>query len=338
MIYNLEDELKIGGVAVAPGESKEIRLKLSESYGSTPVFMPVTVVRGALPGPAVFFTAAVHGDEINGVEIVRQLTYSLDPQRLRGAVVCVPIVNIPGFNNRSRYLPDGRDLNRSFPGDAQGSQAARVAHLVFSEIIKKCAFGIDFHTATNGRANMPHIRADVDDEEARRLAKAFGPNVILHGKGSRGSLRREATGAGVPTLVFEAGEAGRFERRTVRIGLEGALNVLAELKMLETERREPAYQVIVKTGEWVRADRGGIFNLTAEPGDLVYANDELGVISNPFGRELKSVRAPFTGLVVGVTVNPLVNPGSPICHIVKLDKTLPRVERALGREPKESVG
>jgi predicted deacylase len=327
----VSDELKIGGVVVQPGETKEIRIKLSESYGSAPVFMPVIVIRGMMPGPAVYFTAAVHGDEINGVEIVRQLSYSLDPQELRGTAICVPIVNIPGFNNRSRYLPDGRDMNRSFPGGAQGSQSARAAHLIFTEIIQKCQYGVDFHTASNGRVNMPHIRADVDNEDARRMAKAFGPNVILHGRGSRGSLRREATGAGVPTVVFEAGEAGRFERRTVRIGLEGALNVMHELRMIEWQRVEPAYQVIVKTGEWVRADRGGILNLTAEPGDLVYANDELGVISNPFGRELKGIKAPFTGLIVGITVNPLVNPGSPICHIVKLDKTLPKVEKAMGK-------
>lgn len=331
------EEIKIGGVVVAPGESKEIRLKLSESYGSAPIYMPVTVLHGKLPGPAVYFTAAVHGDEINGVEIVRQLTYTLDPQQMRGTAVCVPIVNIAGFNNRNRYLPDGRDLNRSFPGDAQGSQAARAADLLFSEIIKKCRYGIDFHTATNGRANMAHIRADVDNEECRRLAKAFAPNVILHGRGSRGSLRREATQAGVATLVFEAGEAGRFERRTVRQGLEGALNMLHELKVIEWQPVEPAYQVIVKSGEWVRADRGGIVSLSAEPGDLVYTNDELGVISNPFGRELKSVKAPFTGLIVGVTVNPLVNPGSPIAHIVKLDKTLPRVEKAMGRKASEEA-
>lgn len=325
----IQEEIRIGGTAIAAGETREIRIKLSESYGSAPVYMPVTVIRGVLPGPTVFLTAAIHGDEINGVEIVRQLTYTLDPKSLRGTVVSVPIVNVPGFNHHSRYLPDGRDLNRSFPGDPQGSQTARVAHLVWNEIIRPCQFGIDFHTASSGRQNMPHIRADVDDETVRRMAKAFGPNVILHGRGRKGSIRREACAVGIPTIVFEAGEAGRFERRTVRLGLDGTFNVLHELRMIEWTRVEPSYQVIVRTGEWVRADRGGIVNVLVEPGDLVYSGDELGVISNPYGRELKAIKAPFTGLVVGITVNPLVNPGTPICHLVKIDKTLPKVEKAL---------
>ncbi len=330
----IADDMEIGGTSIEPGRVHEIRIKLSESYGSTAVYMPITVVRGVMPGPTVYMTAAVHGDEINGVEIVRQLTYTLDPERLRGTVISVPIVNVPGFNNRSRYLPDGRDLNRTFPGTPHGSQTSRIASTLFQEIVQKSQYGIDFHTATAGRRNMPHIRADVEHAETRRIARAFGANVILHGKGRKGSLRKEAVKTGVASIAFEAGEADRFEAEAVERGIQGAFNVLAELRMLEDWRKvEPPYQVIVKTGEWVRADRGGIVNVLPHPGDLVYAGDEIGVISNPYGRELTGIKAPFTGLVVGLTVNPLVNPGSPVCHLVKLDKTLPVVEEALGRSP-----
>jgi uncharacterized protein len=319
----------LGGEAVKAGESAQIRLRLSESYGSTSIYMPVTVIHGALPGPAVFFSAAVHGDEINGVEIVRQLTYQLDAATLRGTVVCVPVVNVPGFNTQSRYLPDGRDLNRMFPGDPQGSQSSRIANLVFDEVVSRCQFGVDFHTGSGGRLNMPHIRCDADVEDCRRLAKAFGTRVILHGKGQKGSLRREALRKEIPTLTFEAGEAGRFEQRSVRIGVEGSLGVLGELRMLETAPVHPNYQVIARKGEWIRADRGGIADLQVKPGDLVYAGNRVASVSNPYGSVETLVSAPFTGLVVGISVNPLVTPGSPLCHLVKLDKTLSRVEHAL---------
>lgn len=338
MIPAMETPLTIADTAILPGETHEIRIKLSESHGSIPVYMPVTVIRGVQPGPTVFFTAAVHGDEINGVEIVRTLTQRLSPEQLRGTVVNVPIVNVLGFNNHERCLPDGRDLNRTFPGSATGSQTSRIAHLIYHEVIRHCQFGIDFHTAAHGRHNMPHIRANVEDEETLRLARAFGARVILHGQGRRGSLRREAARGCVPTIVFEAGEAGRFERSAVTHGVNGACNVLHELRMLDWQPVSPIYQVIARTGEWIRAPRGGILSAAIDLGDLVYKGQDIGVISNPYGRELTSVRAPFTGIVVGLTVSPLMNPGSPICHMVKVERALEEVEKALALESTVTEG
>lgn len=317
--------IRVGGHRVAKGTKENILLKISEHYTHQGVYIPVTVIRGKKPGPRLFLTAAVHGDEVNGVQIIRELLDQVEPQDMRGTLVAVPVVNRFGFVSHSRYMPDRRDLNRGFPGDPNGSTTARVARIVYDEIVRPCDYGIDLHTAGYQRANLPQIRGDMEDDEVRRIAKAFGAEVILDNKGLKGTLRRVATENGVPTIIYEAGETFRFQRDMITKGVTGILNVMRELGMIKEPLDRPEFQVIVKSSEWVRADHGGILETLIEPGSLVYKEDIIARISNPFGRTVAEVTAPFNGLVVGTTTLPMVNPGAPICHVVKLKKTLKTV-------------
>lgn len=311
--------LEIGGVAVNPGETKEINLKVSEFFTATPALVPISAFRGREDGPTIVVTAAVHGDELNGVGIVRKLIYEMNHERLRGTLVCVPILNRFGFLTQSRYLPDRRDLNRFFPGKPDGVMAERICYVLFNEIIKKCDYGIDLHTAAADRTNTPHIRADMDNPDVVRLARSFGEEVILDHKGVQGSLRRAAVESGVPFILFEAGEPQKFERELIQRGYEGVLNVLSELGMIEKEIKKPQYQIIIKNREWIRAELGGMLDMRTHPGEILYEGDEIAVITNPFGRELYSQKAPFTGLVLSVTTMPLVSPGIPLCNLAKLE-------------------
>ncbi len=324
-------DLTIAGRVIRPGETQEILLKISEFYTAQPVNIPVTVMRGEEEGNRVFLTAAIHGDELNGVEIVRSVIQGLDHSKIKGTLICLPVVNRMGFLNHTRYLPDRTDLNRHFPGDAQGNSADRIADILFRQIVSQCDFGIDFHTAAVGRTNLPHIRAKMDDDKVRQIAKAFGTEVVVDRDGHPGSLRSAATAALVPTVIYEGGETFKFQRKEIRKGISGVYNVLSALGMIPTPLKEPRLQVVVRKTEWVRAERGGILDLSTAPGDVVYEKEPLAVIENPFGREVSSVTAPFTGLILGTTTRPMVNPGDAICHLVKLDKTLPTVEKHLIR-------
>src|SRR5262245_51141886 len=252
---------------------------------------------------------------------------STSAEDLRGTLICVPVVNRTGFLSHSRYLSGQQDLNRCFPGHPAGNAAARLAHVLFQEIVARCDYGIDLHTASHGRTNLPHVRGSMSDPGVRRMARAFGIEVIVDRPGPRHTLRAAATAAGVPTLLFEAGETFRFQRAMVARGVQGVRNVLAALKMVADARREPRFQVVVKVSEWIRAPRGGIADVLIRPGEIVYAGDEIASITNPFGRAVSSVRSPLTGLVLGITTVPMVSPGDAICHLAKLEKTLPTVER-----------
>jgi predicted deacylase len=328
---NLSTEpFSISGIRVEPGESREIYLKVSESFLSGSIQIPLHVIRGTNPGPKAFVMAAVHGDEINGVDIVRKLIFDIDHEKLSGTLIAIPVVNIPGFLSQTRYLPYHRDLNRFFPGKRAGNNADRMAYKLFQEIVRKCDFGIDLHTAAQGRANLPHVRGDMSNPRVRKLARAFGSTILINQRGVPGSLRREATDAGVPTILFEAGETGRFSPKISQTGLKGVLNVLSEVGMWPAhERTRPSFQVIVQESEWIRAEKGGILDLEARAGDLIYEGDHLGSILNPFGKMVTEIRAPHTGIVIGVTKEPLTIPGTGMIHIAKLKKTLATVERAL---------
>ena len=328
----VRDSFVIGDTIVLPGETRHLRLAVSESYVSTPVEIPVTIINGILEGPILLVCAASHGDECNGTAVVRELIYDVDHSNLTGVLVCAPVLNLPGFLRAERNLPDGRDLNRNFPGKPDGNSAQRIAHTIFSKIIQKCDYGIDIHTAGQGRANLVQVRGDMENNEVRRVARAFGTEIIIDELGLAGTLRRSATDIGIPMITVEIGETQRFEKHLVSMGLQGVMNVLYELGMLKGKTVEPIFQVIVKKTEWVRADRGGILEMKILPRDLVQEGEELCTITNPFGKEVGVVRAPFTGMVVGITNYPMVTPGSPICHLVKLDKTLSTVENALRRE------
>ncbi|MBY0472547.1 succinylglutamate desuccinylase/aspartoacylase family protein [bacterium] len=325
-----DSDFKISGIRIAPGETREIFLKVSESFMSTSIQVPVTVIRGKNDGPTAFITAGVHGDEINGSDIVRRLILDLDHENLVGTLIALPVVNIQGFLAQSRYLPYHRDLNRFFPGKKNGNNAERVAWKLFKEVISQCDFGIDLHTASDGRMNLPHVRGDMSHPRVRNLARAFGATVLLDQPGVKGSLRREATEAGVPTILFEAGETGKFSRKVSLAGLAGVLNVLSEVGMWAGHKQtKPPFQVIVKASDWVRAEKGGILDLNVKPGDLVYEGDILAAILNPFGRTVTQIPSPTTGIVIGVTTAPLSIPGTGIVHIARLKKTLARVEKSL---------
>jgi len=321
------------GGRVDPGETQNVRYTVSETYMGDPVRMPVTIVNGERPGPTGFLSAAAHGDELNGIEVVREVAHEWDHAELAGTLVCLPVLNVPAFLAQERYLPIyDRDLNRSFPGNPDSTSAKRMADRIFRNFIKPCEFGLDFHTSTRGRTNMLHVRADTTDDAVARVANAFASNVIISSEGPSGSLRREASVAATPTITIEMGEAHRFQRPLIDSALDSVRSVLAEFDMLPSEVvRWPGWRTVIADGDektWIRADAGGLVDMNHERGGLVYEDEVICTIANPFKTDTTTVRAPFTGLLVGVLENPLVYPGNPLCHLVQLDE---RTRRAIER-------
>jgi len=323
------------GGKVAPGERQTLRYGISETYLGDPVRIPVTIINGERPGPTVFLSAAAHGDELNGIEVVREVAFEWDLDDLAGTIVCLPVLNVQGFLTQQRYLPIyDRDLNRSFPGDPTSTSAKRMAHAIFRNFIEPCDFGLDFHTSTRGRTNMLHVRADTGDDAVSRLAYAFGASVIIDGAGSDGTLRGEATKAGVPTITVEMGQAHRFERSLIDDALDGVRSVFAEYGLQESGRvRWPGWRTVVTEKTWIRADAGGIVDMHHDRGSLVHEGERVCTITDPFKAAGTPVEAPFTGVLIGVLENPVVYPGNPICHLAELDPETARIvdRRQAGR-------
>jgi predicted deacylase len=312
------------GGRVQPGETSELRYPVSETYLGDSVRLPVTVINGPRPGPTAFLSAAIHGDELNGIEVVREVAHEWDHTDICGRLVCLPVLNVQGFLAQERYLPIyERDLNRAFPGKEGSTSSNRIAHSIYHNFIEPCDFGLDFHTSTRGRTNTFHVRAHMADEGAARLARAFGTNLILAGEGSEGMLRREATDDGIPTITLEMGEAHRFERELIDHALAGVRSVFAEYGIYPQETvRWPGWRTVIEGWDektWLRADAGGLVEMHHDRGDLVSEGDPICTITNPFKSDAIEVTAPFTGLVVGVLENPVVYPGNPLCHFAKLD-------------------
>ncbi|HTF57541.1 MAG TPA: succinylglutamate desuccinylase/aspartoacylase family protein [Planctomycetota bacterium] len=324
---------ELGGITVIPGERSDIRVKISELYTAVPVTVPLTVVNGAAPGPRLFVTAAIHGNEINGIEIVRRIRAEVDPQILRGTLLLVAIANPIAFMNLSRDLPDGRDLNRFFPGRDLGSMASHIAAALFDKVIRRADYGIDLHTAAAGRTNLPHVRADMKFPQVRRLAAAFGCEVVFDIAGEKGMLRNAATRLGIPTIVYEAGEPLKFQLGPIEQGVTGVKNVMNELGMYEFPRVSPHFQVNVDDHKWIRAEKGGIMMLQIKPGDLVDKGDVIAINTKPFGAEVMRLKAPHAGLVVGISTMPMVIPGSAVCHLVKLGSRLRPLRAMLKKKP-----
>jgi predicted deacylase len=309
----------IGDAWVPPGSIREIELLGARLPTGTPLSIPVRIVHGRKEGPVLWISACLHGDEISGLEIVRQVLQRVDPGRLRGTLLAVPIVNAYGFLQQSRYLPDGRDLNRSFPGSARGSLAARLAHLFVREIVDRSTHGIDLHTATRHRSNLAQVRADLDDPTTRAFAEAFGAPVALHSRTRDGSLRESAARRGKPVLVFEGGEALRFDPEVIRIGTQGVLQAMDQLGMLQRKRRLQATQLVARRSEWLRAPRSGILRLTTRIGAEVEPGQVLGEVSDPFGENAAALRAPARGLVIGQALLPTVHQGDAVLHVASFD-------------------
>jgi len=312
--------ITIGKTEVKPGQRVSISLPVADLYTSTSLSMPVEVVCGKTAGPVMFVSAVVHGDELNGVEIIQRLLKRKILKSLRGTLLAVPIVNVHGFLNQSRYLPDRRDLNRSFPGSAKGSIAGRLAHLFIREVVSKADFGIDLHTGSQNRANFPQIRASLDDPGAEQLAMAFGAPVIMDAAIRDGSLRYAAAELGLPVLVYEAGEALRFDEISIRAGLRGILNVMRYRQMLpRTRSKSVLTPMIARSTRWVRAPDSGIVIQKAELGSRIRKGQNLAIISDPIGHEEMPVIAPFDGIVIGRTNLPLAHEGDALFHLASFE-------------------
>ena len=271
-------------------------------------------------------TAALHGDEINGTGAVRQLIQDKDLQLHAGSLVLVPVLNLLAFDRHSRYLPDRRDLNRSFPGSLRGSLAARLAKTILDEIVARCDYGIDLHTAAVRRTNYPTVRGDFSNPVIRRLAEAFGNEVILNGKGPVGSFRRAACSHGCPTIMMEGGEVWKVEPAIVETAVRGVKNVLRELGMVHGPQDKPAYQITAEKTKWIRAEGGGFLQFHIKPGDLVEKGQPLATNTNLLGHERNVLTSPFDAVVVGMTTLPAISPGEPVCHLAKLSGTPPLAE------------
>ncbi|MFC7071342.1 succinylglutamate desuccinylase/aspartoacylase family protein [Halobaculum lipolyticum] len=328
------------GGRIDPGERQNLRFVVSETYLGDPVRIPVTIINGERPGPTAFLSAAAHGDELNGIEVVREVAHDWDLSALSGTLICLPVLNVPGFLAQQRYLPVyDRDLNRSFPGAADSTSAKRMAARIYTNFIEPCDFGLDFHTSTRGRTNMIHARADMGDSAVSRLARAYGTNVIIDSEGSSGMLRTEAVVDDVATITVEMGEAHRFQRALIDEALAGVRSVFAEYGMLEAESvRWPGWRTVItdqREKTWLRADAGGMVDMHFERGSLVHEGDTVCTITNPFKDDNVLIEAPFTGLLVGVLENPVVYPGNPLCHLVELDR---RTRRVVEMEQSPSSG
>lgn len=314
------EPFSIAGHTIRPGKREYFDLEMARLPTDTGLTMPVCVMHGMKPGPVLWINAAIHGDEINGVEVIRRLIAQIKPRVLAGTVVAVPIVNVFGFINQSRYLPDRRDLNRSFPGSARGSMASRIADLFLNEIVARCDYGIDMHTGANHRSNLPQIRADFKvDPRARALAEAFSPLILIQADTKDGSLRDSATEMGKTVLLYEAGEPSRFNKQSIDIGVEGVLRVMDHLGMMAApvgvKKRGSVETPFADKTTWVRAKRSGILRLYVDVGDMVVEDDTLGVIADAFDREHTVVKAPMAGMVSGITKLPLLNQGDAVLRI-----------------------
>lgn len=313
-------DLIINDQSIAPGSGVLIDLPLPRLYTHTLMTMPVHVIRGKKPGPRLFVSAAIHGDELNGVEIIRRLLKQPALNKLNGDLIAIPMVNVYGIIHHSRYLPDRRDLNRSFPGSKSGSLAARLADLFITEIVMKCTHGIDLHTGAIHRSNLPQIRANLDDAETLSLAKSFRVPVLLNSDLRDGSLRESAAARDIPMLLYEAGEALRFDEVSIRAGLNGILEVMRRLDMLadrKTQKHTAIKSFVAHSSQWIRAPGSGIFRAAKSLGEKVDRNDILGVINDPAATLETPVIFPCHGLIIGRSEIPLVHEGEAIYHIAR---------------------
>lgn len=310
---------EIGPIRVRPGQAKAVSLPITRLVTGADVDLPVRVVHGREDGPTVWVDAAIHGDEAVGVEVIRQVLADIDPKSMRGTLIAIPIVNVLGFMTGDRYLPDRRDLNRSFPGSARGSLASRIAHLMMTEVVAKCDVGIDLHTGSDRRTNLPQIRADLEDDRTRELAEAFAAPVMLHAKIRDGSLRAAAREAGATVLLYEAGEAWRMDAWAIDAGVRGVRRVLAALGMTEpVDEDPPAPSQASYRSSWVRARGTGMLHLEVALGEHVTEGQRIGGLFDSFGKRVRLVHAERTGVVIGRTEAPVVNSGDAVVHVAEV--------------------
>jgi predicted deacylase len=314
--------LELLGESVMPGTAQRLSWSATELFEGVPVSTPVLVINGAQPGPTLCLTAAVHGDELNGIEMVRRVMHDLTPDKVSGSIIGIPIVNVQGFRRGSRYLPDRRDLNRYFPGNPDGSAAARIAHSFFNKVIANCDALIDLHTGSNERTNLPQIRADLRDPDVVTLTQGFGSMVILHSTPTVGTLRYAATRAGIPSVTLEAGGPSQLELNEVRHGVKGIETLVNSLGMIKKRSLWGSPEPVYYRSSWVRADNGGILLADVSLGSTVRKGDLLGTITDPMNNARTELLSPYSGRIIGMARNQVVMPGFAAFHVgIQTDET-----------------
>ncbi len=316
---SLRPPFKLCGKEIAAGTRDFVELEVAALYDMTTISIPIEVIHGKEEGPTLFISAAIHGDEINGVEIIKRLRRHSALRSIKGTLILVPIVNVFGYNAKSRYLPDRRDLNRSFPGSVKGSLAGRMAYLFMKEVVSRCQYGIDLHTAAINRNNFPQLRADMGDEATEELVSSFGAPVVVHSRLRDGSLREAARKEGVKILLFEGGEALRFDDKTIKMGVHGCLGVLEHVGMIRRRRKKAAEAnkrvFFAKGSSWIRAPKSGSYYSNKKLGEIISKGEAIAEITDPYGRVVDTVKALQEGVIVGLSSLPLVNQGDAIFHI-----------------------
>ncbi|MDF3919138.1 succinylglutamate desuccinylase/aspartoacylase family protein [Salinicola salarius] len=315
-----QEAFTLAGERIEPGTRRQIDVPVAKLYTHAPMHIPVEVVHGRQPGPVLLVCSAIHGDELNGVEIVRRLLKLPNLSRLRGTLIAVPVVNVFGFVQQSRYLPDRRDLNRCFPGSESGSLGSRIAALLREEMVDRATHIIDLHTGAIHRTNLPQIRSQLrQNRETQAMAEAFGVPVILNAELREGSLREYAQNRGVPVLTYEAGEALRFDEWAIAPGVRGIRRVMRLIGMLpvDSRRRAPPAAEIANGSSWARAPIDGIFRPRVRLGARVAKQQVLGVVADPFGNDEAPIVASADGIVIGMSNLPLVNEGEALLHVAR---------------------
>ncbi|UTA47687.1 succinylglutamate desuccinylase/aspartoacylase family protein [Simiduia sp. 21SJ11W-1] len=309
------------GEQVAPGTRAMLQMDIGKLYTNTPLSIGVEVIHGKHDGPVLLVTAAIHGDELNGIEVCRRLAKLPALDRLHGTLVLVPIVNAFGFIQQIRYLPDRRDLNRCFPGSEKGSLGSRIAYLIRKELLEKCTHVVDLHTGAIHRSNLPQIRANLEDDANVAMAQAFGAPVVMHSNVLDGSFREAADKLGKPFILYEAGQALRFDEPSINGGVKGVLGVMDHLGMLKSRRRskKSIEPIVASSSQWVRAAHDGMMVAKTELGERVKKDDLLALIVDPYGEMELEVRTPVNGIVIGRNNIPVVNEGEALFHVAKFD-------------------
>ena len=313
------DLLTIGDRTIARGQRVKFDLPVVRLYTHTDLSIPIEIIRGRRPGPCVLCCAALHGDELNGVEIIRRLSLSISRTRISGTLILVPIINVFGFINKTRYMPDRRDLNRCFPGSEKGSIGGRFAHLFCREVVSKATHVLDFHTGAIHRSNLPQIRANLSEPLSVELAHSFDVPVIVDSGIIAGSLREYTNSLDIPAVTYEAGEALRFDERAIRAGLRGARGVLSALGMIRIRKHKPIEPFIAHSTSWVRANQDGVFRPQARLGQRVAKGETLGLIASPLGDDEMIVESPAFGVIIGRTNLPLVNEGDALFNLARFE-------------------
>lgn len=308
--------IQIDQQQIKAGEQVDLALNIARLPSGTDIHMPVHVYRSDKDGPTLLLTGGMHGDEVNGIEIVRKFLDSRLVRQIKcGSVVAVPIINVYGFINFSRDVPDGKDVNRSFPGNTEGSLASLVAHTITHKILPEVDLGVDFHTGGASRTNFPQIRFDQDDPEAKHIAKAFSAPFTLHSSVIKGSFRETAQKMGVPVVTFEGGETLRIDPKTIEEGLDGIKRLMKDLGMIEKAPKAPARQHFFDESSWVRADVSGLFRHRKASGNKVKEGQTIGYISSPTNDYSVKVKSPSTGYIIGHNNFPLIHKGDALFHI-----------------------